>query len=86
MLLAGDIETFAQADLDHLGADVLKVPHQGAATSDAAWLSLVGSEMAVISVGPNQFGHPAEWVVDLLDETGDLLRTDQVGDVMVDLS
>ena len=86
MLLAGDIETYAQADLDYLRADVLKVPHQGAATSDAAWLSSVGSEMAVISVGPNQFGHPAEWVVDLLDETGVLLRTDQVGDVMVDLS
>jgi competence protein ComEC len=86
MLLAGDIETHAQADLDYLRADVLKVPHQGAATSDAAWLSSVGSEMAVISVGPNQFGHPAEWVVDLLGETGDLLRTDQVGDVMVDLS
>jgi competence protein ComEC len=86
MLLAGDIETYAQADLDHLRADVLKVPHQGAATSDADWLSSVGSEVAVISVGPNKFGHPADWVVDLLDEAGDLLRTDEVGDVIVDLS
>lgn len=86
MLLAGDIETHAQADLDHLRAEVLKVPHQGAATSDAEWLNSVGSETAVISVGPNQFGHPAAWVVELLDETGELLRTDEVGDVVVDLS
>jgi competence protein ComEC len=86
MLLAGDIETYAQADLEHLRADVLKVPHQGAATSDAGWLSSVGSEVAVISVGPNQFGHPSDWVVELLDRAGDLLRTDEVGDVIVDLS
>lgn len=86
MLLAGDIETHAQADLDHLSADVLKVPHQGAATSDAEWLASVGFETAVISVGPNQFGHPADWVVELLDETGELFRTDEVGDVVVDLS
>jgi competence protein ComEC len=86
MLLAGDIETHAQANLGHLRADVLKVPHQGAATSDAGWLSSVGSEIAVISVGPNQFGHPAEWVVDLLDQTNEVLRTDEMGDVVVDLS
>lgn len=86
MLLAGDIETHAQADLDNLHADVLKVPHQGAATSDAEWLASVGAKTAVISVGPNQFGHPAEWVVELLDETGELLRTDEMGDVVVDLS
>jgi competence protein ComEC len=86
MLLAGDIETYAQADLDYLRADVLKVPHQGAATSDPIWLSSVGADIAVISVGPNEFGHPAEWVVDLLGETGEVLRTDAVGDVLVDLS
>jgi competence protein ComEC len=86
MLLAGDIETHAQSDLDHLRADVLKVPHQGAATSKPEWLTSVGSETAVISVGPNQFGHPADWVVEILDETGELLRTDEVGDVVVDLS
>jgi competence protein ComEC len=86
MLLAGDIETHAQADLGHLETDVLKVPHQGAATSDAEWLASVGSELAVISVGPNQFGHPAEWVVDLLSQTNQVLRTDEVGDVVVDLS
>jgi competence protein ComEC len=86
MLLAGDIETYAQADLDHLRADVLKVPHQGAATSDEDWLSAVGAKTAIISVGPNQFGHPADWVVDLLGMSSEVLRTDEMGDVVVDLS
>jgi competence protein ComEC len=86
MLLAGDIEVVAQQELDHLRADVLKVPHQGAATSDPEWLSNVGSELAVISVGPNQFGHPVDWVIALLEESGaEVLRTDQEGDIVVPL-
>ena len=86
MLLTGDIETFAQADLDYLRADVLKVPHQGGATSDAEWLRRIGAGLAVISVGPNQFGHPAEWVIEVLEEAGaEIARTDEVGDVLVHL-
>lgn len=86
MLLTGDVEVVAQRELRHLRADVLKVPHQGAATSDPEWLTSVGSEIAVISVGPNQFGHPSDWVIDLLDESGaEVLRTDEVGDVVVPL-
>lgn len=86
MLLSGDIETFAQKDLSHLRADVLKVPHQGAATSDPAWLSDVGADFAVISVGPNNFGHPAEWVLETLESSGaSVVRTDVEGDVVVDL-
>ncbi len=87
MLLSGDIETVAQAELGHLRADVLKVPHQGAATSEPDWLASVGSDLAVISVGPNQFGHPADWVIGLLEDTGaSVLRTDREGDVAVHLS
>lgn len=87
MLLSGDIETFAQSDLADLRAEVLKVPHQGAATSDPDWLTLVGADLAVISVGPNQFGHPADWVVDVLEQTGaTVVRTDVEGDVVVELS
>ncbi|HSQ38025.1 MAG TPA: ComEC/Rec2 family competence protein, partial [Acidimicrobiia bacterium] len=39
VLLPGDIEAIAQADLGPLAADVLKVPHQGASTSDLEWLA-----------------------------------------------
>jgi competence protein ComEC len=86
MLLAGDIETVAQAELAHLRADVLKVPHQGAATSDPEWLEEVDADLAVISVGPNQFGHPSPWVIEVLESSGaTVLRTDEVGDVLVPL-
>lgn len=86
MLLAGDVETYAQSDLAHLRADVLKVPHQGAATSDPRWLAGVGSDVAVVSVGPNQFGHPADWVIEVLEEGNEVLRTDKAGDVVVNLA
>jgi competence protein ComEC len=86
MLLAGDIETIAQAELAHLRADVLKVPHQGAATSDPDWLRGVAADLAVISVGPNDFGHPADWVITTLEEAGaSVIRTDVAGDVVVPL-
>jgi competence protein ComEC len=87
MLLTGDIETFAQADLAGLTADVLKVPHQGSATSDPEWLESVGAGVAVIPVGVNNFGHPADWVIDLLESSGTTVkRTDRDGDVTIELS
>lgn len=86
LLLTGDIEVVAQRELTHLRADILKVPHQGAATSDPDWLVGVGATEAIVSVGPNQFGHPADWVVDLFESSGiDLFRTDLHGDVAVGL-
>ena len=86
MLLTGDIETFAQADLRHLRADVLKVPHHGGGTSDPGWLAGVGAETAVISVGENDFGHPVPWVVDVIESSGaEVLRTDELGDIVIDL-
>lgn len=86
MLLTGDIEVFAQEELFGVRTDILKVPHQGAATSDADWLESLGAETAIISVGPNDFGHPALWVIDLLESSGaDVFRTDRDGTVIVDL-
>ena len=86
MLLSGDIETYAQADLAQLRADVLKVPHHGAGTSDPRWLEQVGADLAVISVGANDFGHPVAWVISALEKSGaTVLRTDLVGDVVVPL-
>lgn len=86
MLLSGDIETYAQADLAQLRADVLKVPHHGAGTSDPRWLDQVGADLAVISVGANDFGHPVTWVISALEKSGaTVLRTDLVGDVVVPL-
>ena len=87
MLLTGDIETIAQDDLGPIHADILKVPHHGGATSEAEWLEEVGADLAVISVGENDFGHPADWVISTLEKSGAVVkRTDRDGDVVVQLS
>lgn len=86
VLLAGDIEVIAQNELGTVRADVLKVPHQGAATSDLAWLQSVQATTAIISVGPNTFGHPSADVVAALEGAGaKVLRTDRSGDVVIPL-
>lgn len=87
LLLTGDVETHAQADLVGLEAEILKVPHQGAATSDLEWLGSLGAEAAIVSVGPNDFGHPSAEVVTALTEAGARVRrTDLEGDVVVPLA
>ncbi len=84
ILMPGDAETFAQADLGPVSADLLKVPHQGAATSDPGWLRSTGADIAVIPVGPNDYGHPSVEIVELLEEMGaDVRRTDEEGDIVV---
>jgi competence protein ComEC len=83
--VTGDIETHAQADLAPVRADVLKVPHQGAATSDLDWLAAAAPELAVVSVGPNAYGHPDPDVIAALEVTGArVMRTDTAGDVLVE--
>jgi competence protein ComEC len=64
----------------------MKVPHQGAATSDLAWLEASVGAVAVITVGPNDYGHPAPEVVRLLENAGArVFRTDEAGDVVIPL-
>lgn len=84
VLLTGDVERTAQADLGPLPADVLKVPHHGGATSDLKWLQATRPRLAVVSVGDNDYGHPSPEVLAALDETL-IARTDVVGDVVVPL-
>ncbi len=67
-----------------LHADVLKVPHHGAATSLPAFFQAVQAEVAVVSVGPNDYGHPVPATLDAIAETGaQVWRTDQHGTVTV---
>jgi len=87
VLFSSDIEVPAQHDLGPLPSVVLKVPHQGAATSDAGWLAASAGRVAVVSVGPNQFGHPVPWVLETLEAAGALVcRTDRGGDVLIDVA
>jgi len=76
-----------QAMLDEhaaLAADVLKVPHHGGDTSLAAFFDGVGPQLAIVSVGPNDYGHPVPKVLEELRATGArVLRTDRRGDITV---
>lgn len=67
-----------------LQADVLKVPHHGAATSIPEFFQAVSAEVAVVSVGENTYGHPVATTLDAITESGARIwRTDQHGTVTV---
>lgn len=87
MLLTGDIGVEEEFEiLDTFDAvDVLKVGHQGSKTSSSmAFLTKADPEIAVISVGQNDYGHPHKSVVDRIESIGStILRTDQDGDVRI---
>lgn len=89
VLLTGDVELDAQADLLAAGADlraeVLKVPHHGSRYTAEEFLTAVRPRVALISVGAgNSYGHPNGRVLDRLAAAGTrLLRTDRHGDVAV---
>ncbi|MBO0839821.1 MAG: ComEC/Rec2 family competence protein [Sciscionella sp.] len=89
VLLSGDVELAAQADLldahVDLTADVLKIPHHGSRYSVPAFLDAVHAHVAVASVGAgNPYGHPSQVTLDRLRSDGAMvLRTDQDGDVAV---
>jgi competence protein ComEC len=84
LLLSGDVEATAQQELGPIETDVLKVAHHGAATSDIDWIEGTGANLAVISVGSNDFGHPSPEVVAALEASGArVVRTDRDGDIVV---
>jgi competence protein ComEC len=67
-----------------LQADVLKVPHHGAATSVPEFFDVVDAEVAVVSVGENDYGHPTAFTLDALAASGSQVwRTDRHGTVTV---
>ena len=67
-----------------LQADVLKVPHHGAATSLPEFFGAVDPELAVVSVGPNPYGHPVASTLASIAATGaEIWRTDEHGTVTV---
>ncbi len=87
LLLTGDIEEKGERALlasgQPLRSLVLKAPHHGAATSlTPRFLLEVGPQLVIISVGENQFGHPApETLAKLSGLT--TLRTDEEGTIEV---
>jgi len=66
-------------------ANVLKVSHHGSKFGTTSeWLDIVQPQVAMISVGKNNYGHPAPEVLKLLqDANAKILRTDMDGEVEV---
>ena len=86
VLLPGDIEAIAQRELPALRPDILLVPHHGSGSTDQTWLAATVGAIAVISVGPNTYGHPVPEVRSTLAETGaEVWVTMETGDIMLDL-
>ena len=78
----------ARADSGSWPVDVLKVAHHGSkyATS-AAFLATAMPKVAVISVGPNPYGHPTVETLDRLAAAGALVyRTDLSGTIVLSAS
>ena len=87
LLLPGDIEAIAQRDLPALQPDILLVPHHGSGSTDQRWLEATVGSIAVISVGPNTYGHPAPEIRSLLSTVGtEVLVTMDEGDVSLGLN
>jgi len=77
------METLRQAQ--GLRANVLKVAHQGSDTSSAEeFIKAVDPDIAVISVGENDYGHPSLRVIRRLERLGiSVFRTDKDGDIII---
>lgn len=91
-LFPGDADSHVDGELtkvplsDPDGIEVLKVPHHGSKTGMTEgffqWLGPI--RLALISVGKNSYGHPAEETIARLEKDGAaVLRTDQKGNIEV---
>jgi competence protein ComEC len=89
VLFAADAEVPEQTEVLRDGgpllhATVLKVAHHGGDTSLDGFVGAVGASVAVVSVGPNRYGHPVPSVLLRLAREGmRVFRTDRAGDVTV---
>lgn len=88
-LITGDLPQAAEEQLlqreDLPDLEVLIAGHHGSKHSTGeALLSALRPETAVISVGRNHFGHPAQEVLDRLSDAGaQVYRTDQDGTIIL---
>jgi competence protein ComEC len=87
-LFTGDVDTTIEATIiarqTPLAADILKVAHHGSAYSSSPnFLASVQPKEAVISVGPNSYGHPSADTLSRLQAVGARIwRTDVNGNVI----
>lgn len=86
-LFTGDAEKKSEADIikdkQTIKADVLKTGHHGSVSSTSpAFLKAVAPKVAIISVGKNNYGHPASTILNRLNSAKvTVYRTDLNGTV-----
>jgi competence protein ComEC len=89
-VFAGDLGVRAESLLaGKVGrVDLLKVGHHGSAgSSGRSWLSELSPRAAIVSVGPNRYGHPAPAALARLAQVGaEVWRTDREGSVSVTIT
>ena len=87
-LFTGDIETAAESDIirtyGSLQSTVLKISHHGSESSTSnRFLDAVQPQYAVISVGENSYGHPADDTLSrILSHGVEIFRTDENGTII----
>jgi len=88
-LFMGDAEHETELELERAGyelkSDILKVAHHGSAyTTMNNFLERAIPKIAIISVGENRYGHPAEETIKrLIDKEIEIYRTDKDGTVVI---
>jgi competence protein ComEC len=88
-LFTGDIDATQEVKVIAHGtpvaAEILKVAHHGSNYSSGAdFLAAVAPQDAIISVGPNSYGHPgADTLSRLMTVGAQIWRTDQSGTIVV---
>ncbi len=89
-IIAGDAEESSELDMINNGmnlkADVLRIAHHGGRTSSSEnFLEKVNPKYSIISVGrDNTYGHPHKETLERLKRLDtDILRTDQLGDIII---
>ena len=89
LLLTGDIGTKTEKSLISSGnlknVDVLKIAHHGSKGSTSeAFLKAVNPNISIICVGENNsYNHPADIVLDRLNQVSKIYRTDLNGTIIV---
>lgn len=89
ILFTGDIGVAEEALIKkETACDIVKVPHHGSRYSSSEdFVKSLGAKAAVIPVGINNFGHPAQSVIERYEESGIMVyRTDLNGAVSIDIN
>lgn len=89
VLLTGDADAKIQDEVMKSAriepVEILKIPHHGSKYSMIdGFLQAAEPDLAIMSVGKNPFGHPAQELLDQLKDTKvNFLRTDQDGSIKI---